>query len=261
MNYITKLKLKCWLLYLSITVKAFRNENLIIQISCSFIDKFCAQKQHVYRKTGIIISGSSVLDIKCFMPIQTTFEYGRVRQTIDLKICFCTPSTGISWYSQQLLGGLSPHWDRWGQEALAVLCPLQDPEVLVAQEVLEALQILYHPENIRMLVYVTTHFFMRWAVWCILKSLTLGPSGPGAPGWPCGPGFPGLPVSPCEPLIPGTPGIPGGPTDPGWPCEQRFRISVTICYKGFRIIYCSSITLINFHDAHKHVLNRNLIFS
>jgi hypothetical protein len=187
MNYITKLKLKLKLrlLYLSITVKTFRNENLIIQISCLFIEKFCAQNQHVYRKIGIIISANSVLYLKCFMLLQTTFEYGRIIQTTDLKICFCTLPTGILWYSQQLLGGLSPHWVRWGQEALAVLCPLQDPEVLVVQEVLKVLQILYRPDNIRMLIYVTTqvshtmsnmmHFpvsylraFRAWCPWLTL---------------------------------------------------------------------------------------------
>lgn len=196
------------------------------------------------------------------MLLQTTLEYGRAIQATDLKMCFCTLSTGIPWYSRQLLGGLLPHWVRWGQEALAVLCPLKDPEVLVAQEVQEVLQILYRPENIIMLVYVTTRVFhMMSNTWCTLQSFTLGPSGPGAPGWPCGPGFPGLPVSPCEPLIPGTPGVPGGPTDPGWPCEQRFKILVDICYKGFRIIYCSLLTLINIHNVHKHVLNQNLISS
>lgn len=258
-NYITKLKL--WVLYLSITVKTFRNENLIIQISCLFIEKFCIQNQHVYRKTGIIICDSSVLDLKCFMPLQTTFEYGRVIQTTDLKICFCTLSTGIPWYSQQLLGGLSPHWVRWGQEALAVLCLLQDPEVLVGQEVLKVLQILYHPENIRMLVYVTTRVFhmmsseMHFTVpylrafraWCPWLAL-----------WPW------IPWPTCITM---------------WAFDSRhtrysrwshwswmalwtkFKILVAICYKGFTIIYCGSIMLLNIHDVHKHVLNRNFISS
>ena len=55
--------------------------------------------------------------------------------------------THILRYSQRLRGGLLPQLVQWGQEVLAVLCPLQVPEVLADQGVLEVLQILHHPEN------------------------------------------------------------------------------------------------------------------
>lgn len=124
-------------------------------------------------------------------------------------------------YSLTPLEGPSLHWVPWGREALVILCPLQDPEVLAALAVLEVLQILRRPGNKGSSVTMATRIPLKLCsvIYCLLR--TLGPSGPGAPGWPCGPGFPALPVSPCEPLIPGTPGTPGGPTDPGWPCRQK----------------------------------------
>jgi hypothetical protein len=140
------------------------------------------------------------------------FRYLLAQQALD-----CIPR-----YSQRLLGGPLPHWVQWGQEVLAVLCPLQVPEVRAARVVLKVLQILCHPENKGTLVTVTAWIsFILYSARMHCTLHTLGPSGPGAPGWPCGPGFPGLPVSPCEPFIPGTPGVPGGPTDPGCPCYQK----------------------------------------
>ena len=50
-------------------------------------------------------------------------------------------------YSQRLLGGPLPQLVQWGQEVLVALCPLQVPEVLADQGILEVLLTPHHPES------------------------------------------------------------------------------------------------------------------